>query len=327
MLEVRNLKVHFPINRHAKVHAVDDVTFSVRRGETLGLVGESGCGKSTLGRAILRLVRPTGGSVVFDGIDLTTLPLPMLRRMRGRIQIIFQDSYSSLDPRMRVGEIIAEPLLVHGVCGRRAREARVAELLSVVGLPDEAARRYPHEFSGGQRQRINIARALALNPDFLVCDEPISAVDVSIQAAIINLLEDLQAQFSLTYLFISHDLAMVRHISDRIAVMYLGQIVEMAMRDQIFADPQHPYTQALLSAVPIPDPVAEEARERNRIVLSGELPSAVEPPAGCRFAGRCQHAAGVQLRHGINCAEVVPRLMVDGDHWVACHLQERSRPT
>jgi oligopeptide transport system ATP-binding protein len=330
LLDVRNLTVNFPVRSQAlvrrrigSVHAVADVTFAISKGETLGLVGESGCGKSTLGRAVLRLVSATSGSVVFDGCELTSLNPEALRSLRRRMQIIFQDSYASLDPRMSVGALISEPLIVHGL--RSGHQARVIELLSLVGLPAETAKRYPHELSGGQRQRVNIARALAVNPDFVVCDEPISAVDVSLQAAIINLLEDLQRQFSLTYLFISHDLAMVRHISDRIAVMYLGKIVELALRDQIFTDPQHPYTMALLSAVPIPDPEIEEIREKDRIVLTGELPSGINPPTGCAFAGRCPFTNEVAQVYGIDCGTVAPVLAVEDGHWVACHRHARSR--
>ena len=319
LLRVENLVKYFPITRGiifqkqvGAVHAVDNISFFIRRGETFGLVGESGCGKSTTGRTILQLYRPTSGHVYFDGIDLTTIKGQELRRMRRRMQMIFQDPYASLNPRMTVGEIIGEPLIIHGVAkGAEVRE-RVEYLLSVVGLNPVFANRYPHEFSGGQRQRIGVARALALQPELVVCDEPISALDVSIQAQVVNLLEDLQDQFGLTYLFIAHDLSMVRHISDRVAVMYLGVIAEMASRDEIYNNPLHPYTQALLSAVPVPDPLVEE--KRRRIILEGDVPSPVNPPSGCRFRTRCRLAAEI-------CAEQVPEWReVLPDHWVACHM-------
>jgi oligopeptide transport system ATP-binding protein len=319
LLRVENLVKYFPITRGiifqkqvGAVHAVDNISFFIRRGETFGLVGESGCGKSTTGRTILQLYRPTSGHVYFDGIDLTTIKGQELRRMRRRMQMIFQDPYASLNPRMTVGEIIGEPLIIHGVAkGAEVRE-RVEYLLSVVGLNPVFANRYPHEFSGGQRQRIGVARALALQPELVVCDEPISALDVSIQAQVVNLLEDLQDQFGLTYLFIAHDLSMVRHISDRVAVMYLGIIAETATRDEIYSNPLHPYTQALLSAVPVPDPLVEE--KRRRIILEGDVPSPVNPPSGCRFRTRCRLAAEI-------CAEQVPEWReVLPDHWVACHM-------
>ncbi len=321
LLHVENLVKWFPITRGiiftrtiGYVHAVDGVTFEIRRGETLGLVGESGCGKSTVGRTILQLHRPTRGHVYFDGMDLTQLKGNELRRMRRRMQIIFQDPYASLNPRMTVGQIIAEPLEIHGVArGKEARE-RVEELLRLVGLNPIFADRYPHEFSGGQRQRIGIARALALQPDFIVCDEPISALDVSIQAQIVNLLQELQERFHLTYLFIAHDLAMVRHISDRVAVMYLGKIVELADRVELYENPLHPYTQALLSAVPVPDPAVEARRQR--IILRGEVPSPVNPPSGCRFHPRCPIAQEICKRVEPEWREVRP------GHWVACHLAQ-----
>lgn len=321
LLRVENLVKWFPITRGiiftrivGYVHAVDGITFEIRRGETLGLVGESGCGKSTVGRTILQLHRPTRGHVYFDGIDLTQLKGNELRRMRRRMQIIFQDPYASLNPRMTVGQIIAEPLEIHGIArGKEARE-RVEELLRLVGLNPIFADRYPHEFSGGQRQRIGIARALALHPDFIVCDEPISALDVSIQAQIVNLLQELQERFHLTYLFIAHDLAMVRHISDRVAVMYLGKIVELADRIELYENPLHPYTQALLSAVPVPDPAVEARRQR--IILRGEVPSPVNPPSGCRFHPRCPIAQEICKRVEPEWREVRP------GHWVACHLAE-----
>lgn len=321
LLQIENLVKHFPIYRGVfrrqvgAIRAVDGVSFDIYRGETLGLVGESGCGKSTTGRTILQLYRPTAGKVIFDGIDLTALKREEMRRMRRRLQIIFQDPYASLNPRMTVGELLAEPLRVHKVGTKEEVNERVAELLRLVRLNPDFALRYPHEFSGGQRQRIGIARALALNPDFIVCDEPISALDVSIQAQIVNLLEELQEQFGLTYLFIAHDLSMVRHISDRVAVMYLGIVVELADRDELYEFPLHPYTQALLSAVPIPDPVVEETRQR--VILEGDVPSPANPPSGCRFRTRCAFAEAV-------CAEEVPawREMRPG-HYVACHLAEK----
>ncbi|HEY8477320.1 MAG TPA: dipeptide ABC transporter ATP-binding protein [Chloroflexota bacterium] len=316
LLEVENLRMWFPIHQGILqrqvgwVRAVDDVSFFIRKGETLGLVGESGCGKSTTGRAILQLYRPTGGSVRFNGQDLTRLKGEELRKMRRKIQMIFQDPYASLNPRMTVGSIIGEPLEIHNLARGKEKEERVQELLRLVGLNPYFANRYPHEFSGGQRQRIGIARALAVQPEFIVCDEPISALDVSIQAQIINLLEDLQERFGLTYLFIAHDLAVVRHISDRIAVMYLGKIVEIATREELYENPLHPYTKALLSAVPVPDPQVE--RRRERIILTGDVPSPVNPPSGCRFHPRCPYAQA-------DCSERVPDLVeVSKDHWVSC---------
>jgi oligopeptide transport system ATP-binding protein len=317
LVKVRNLKMHFPITqgiivqrRVGAIKAVDGVTFDIMRGETLGLVGESGCGKSTTGRAILQLYRPTGGDVFFEDVNLTEVKGERLRQMRRRMQMIFQDPYASLNPRMTVGDIIGEPLTVHNISKGRERRERVQELLKVVGLNPYFVNRYPHEFSGGQRQRIGVARALAVQPDFIICDEPISALDVSIQAQIINLLEDLQRDFDLTYLFIAHDLSVVRHISDRIAVMYLGKIVELTDRKRLYDNPLHPYTQALLSAVPIPDPVVEE--KRRRIILEGDVPSPASPPVGCNFNTRCPVVMDV-------CHELDPEFVdVGGNHWAAC---------
>jgi len=317
LLEVRDLVKHFPVGSglfgraRAMIRAVDGVSFTIRRGETLGLVGESGCGKTTTGRCILQLERPTRGAVLFEGQDLTRLSDKALRPFRRRLQVIFQDPYSSLNPRMTVGQIIAEPLAVHRIVPDAApRAARVKELLGHVGLLPQHAERYPHQLSGGQRQRVGIARALAVEPTLVVCDEPVSALDVSIQAQIINLLEDLQAQFGLTYLFVAHDLSVVRHISDRVAVMYLGKIVELADRQALYDEPLHPYTKALLSAVPIPDPDLEAQRER--MVLRGEVPSALNPPAGCVFHPRCPIAID-------RCCAAVPELReVKPGHWAAC---------
>lgn len=328
LLNIENLKMYFPITkgvifqRHVgDIKAVDGVTFEIKRGETLGLVGESGCGKSTTGRAILQLYRPTAGKVEFEGADLTSLKGENLRRMRRHMQMIFQDPYASLNPRMTVGSIIGEPLEVHNILSGKARRERVKELLNIVGLNPYFINRYPHEFSGGQRQRIGVARALAVQPDFIVCDEPISALDVSIQAQVINLLEELQEKFGLTYLFIAHDLAVVRHISDRIAVMYLGKIVELTGRAELYRNPLHPYTQALLSAVPIPDPVAEAEREKHRVILEGDVPSPANPPVGCNFCTRCPQKARVKQEKGIDCDQVEPEFReVESGHRVACHL-------
>ena len=319
LVEVENLKMYFPITRGivfqrhvGDIKAVDGLTFDVRRGETLGLVGESGCGKSTTGRAILQLHRPTEGHVRFEGQELTTLRADNLRRMRRRMQMIFQDPYASLDPRMTVGNIIGEPFEVHNILSRRERRERVQELLEIVGLNPYFVNRYPHEFSGGQRQRIGVARALAVQPEFIVCDEPISALDVSIQAQVINLLEELQEEFSLTYLFIAHDLSVVRHISNRIAVMYLGKLAELADRSTLYHNPLHPYTKALLSAVPIPDPHVEDVRRR--VILQGDVPSPANPPEGCNFCTRCPSKIDI-------CESEEPEWrQVDEGHWVACHL-------
>ena len=325
LVEVESLRVWFPIksgivlDRHiGDIKAVDDVSFSITRGETLGLVGESGCGKSTVGRTILRLYEPTSGKVLFDGRDITTLSQNELRPLRRRMQMVFQDPYASLNPRHSVGRIVGEPLRVHGLSGRKETSSRVRELLEIVGLPADAATRYPHEFSGGQRQRIGLARSLALNPDFIVCDEPVSALDVSIQAQIINLLENLQADFELTYLFIAHDLAVVRHISDRIAVMYLGKIVEISAAAELYDEPFHPYTISLLSAVPIPDPVVE--RERETILLAGDLPSPANPPPACRFHTRCPYVQPTRCKD-----DEPPLRRIASNHFVACHWAEEIR--
>ena len=322
LLEVKNLKMHFPVSSGflsrkptGYVKAVDDVSFTVKRGETLGLVGESGCGKTTAGRCILQLYKPTDGQVIFDGQDLTRLNTKNMRAMRREMQVIFQDPYSSLNPRMTAGNIIGEPLIVHGlVSGKDEYREKVAELLTNVGLNPYMADRFPHEFSGGQRQRIGVARALSVSPKFIVADEPVSALDVSIQAQIINLLEDLQEQFNLTYLFIAHDLSVVRHISDRVGVMYLGHMVELAERNEIYRNPIHPYTRALLSAVPIPDPVLDAQRER--VLLTGEVPSPLNPPSGCVFHPRCPDANDT-------CSQVMPNLReVEPEHHSACILSD-----
>ena len=322
LLRVDNLIKHFPITQGilvqkqvGAVHAVDGVSFDIRRGETLGLVGESGCGKSTTGRTVLQLYKPTAGHVYFDDVDLVGLGARELRKMRRKMQMIFQDPYASLNPRMTVGEIVGEPLIIHNVAKNSDVQERVEHLLELVGLNPSFSNRYPHDFSGGQRQRIGVARALALQPQLIVCDEPISALDVSIQAQVVNLLEDLQKEFNLTYLFIAHDLSMVRHISDRVAVMYLGILVELADQNELYNKPLHPYTQALLSAVPIPDPLVEAKRQR--VILQGDVPSPVNPPSGCRFRTRCPIAEQI-------CADVTPDWKeIKPDHYVACHFAER----
>jgi oligopeptide/dipeptide ABC transporter ATP-binding protein len=318
LLQVRDLKTHFTVRggtlgrRPARVRAVDGVSFEIRRGETLGLVGESGCGKSTLGRTVLRLIEPTSGSIRFGGRELVDLPAPQLRSLRRRMQLIFQDPYASLNPRMTVREIVGEGLAIHRIGPRAERDRRVAQLLEKMGLGRDVADRYPHEFSGGQRQRIGIARALALEPDFIVADEPISALDVSIQAQIVNLLVELQREMGLTYLFIAHDLKIVEYVSDRVAVMYLGRIVELASAADLYRRPTHPYTRALLSAVPVPDP----ERRRERMILRGDVPSPMDPPAGCPFHPRCPWAFDRCRR------ETPPLYDVGGGHVVACFLAE-----
>jgi oligopeptide/dipeptide ABC transporter ATP-binding protein len=318
LVEIKGLKKYFPASRNQLVRAVDGVSFSIQRGETFGLVGESGCGKTTIGRCLLRLIEPTEGEIWFDGEDLLRLKRSELRRLRRRMQIIFQDPYSALNPRLKVGDIIAEPLVIHGEGNRQQRRERVAELLRLVGLDPDYANRYPHQFSGGQRQRIGIARALALNPDFIVADEPVSALDVSVQAQVVNLMQDLQQQFGLTYLFISHGLAVVEHISTRVGVMYLGKLVELAPAEAIYQKPLHPYTQALLAAIPVPDPDAKRKRAAEARILPGEMPTPLEPPPGCRFHTRCPHAME-------KCRAVEPQLVeLEAGHWAACFLYEQG---
>ncbi len=326
LVDVRDLKMYFPVTRGivfqrvvGNVRAVDGISFSIERGQTMGLVGESGSGKTTIGRTIVRLYKPTAGSILFDNKDLATLGGEELRQIRQRVQMIFQDPYASLNPRYTIGSLIAEPMHIYKVASRAEIRERTAELLRVVGLRPEYIDRYPHEFSGGQRQRIAVARALSINPEFVIADEPVSALDVSIRAQVLNLLQRLQRQFNLTYLFVSHDLSVVRHVADRIAVMYLGKIVELSDRDELYAAPKHPYTKALLSAVPIPDPQIEKRRQR--IILSGDLPSPINIPSGCRFHTRCPMAQNI-------CREIEPvfEAKEGREHYAACHFSERVTP-
>ena len=324
LLDVKDLVQYFPIRRGVlqkvvgHVHAVDGISFNIKRGETLGLVGESGCGKTTTGRSILQLYKPTSGQVIFDGLNLVELNGKKMREERKKIQMIFQDPYASLNPRMTVEEIVGEPLQIHKIVEKSEIRNKVKELLELVRLNPAYIDRYPHEFSGGQRQRIGVARALALNPELIVCDEPISALDVSVQAQIVNMLEDLQSEMDLTYLFIAHDLSVVKHISDRVAVMYLGVIMEMTSRDELYSNPLHPYTIALLSAVPIPDP--EKEINRKRIILEGDVPSPVDPPSGCRFRTRCPLAQEICAKERPEFREIKP------EHFVACHLIREITP-
>lgn len=318
LIEINNLKKYFPIKKglmNKTAHylkAVDDVSFTINKGETLGLVGESGCGKTTCGRTIIKLYEPTDGQIIYDGVDIARYSEKQMLEYRRKMQMIFQDPYASLDPRMTVGDIIGEAIDIHKLMGQKEREERIQYLLNRVGLNSEHASRYPHEFSGGQRQRIGIARALAVQPEFIICDEPISALDVSIQAQVVNMLEDLQADLGLTYLFIAHDLSMVKHISNRVGVMYLGKMVELAESNELYTKPLHPYTQALLSAIPIPDP--DISASKKRIVLEGEIPSPIDPPPGCRFKNRCRYAKPI-------CSEQDPVFKdMGGGHMVACHL-------
>ncbi len=326
LLDIRDLKMHFPLTRGiimqrvvGYVRAVDGVTFSIERGQTLGLVGESGSGKTTIGRTIIRLYKPTTGQILFGEQDLAKLEGEAMRQMRRRVQMVFQDPFASLNPRFTIGSLIAEPMHIYNIASSQEIRGRTAELLRVVGLRAEYIDRYPHEFSGGQRQRIAVARALSINPEFIIADEPVSALDVSVRAQVLNLLQSLQQQFGLTYLFVSHDLSVVRHVADRIAVMYLGKIVELADRDELYAAPKHPYTKALLSAIPIPDPKVE--KKRQRIILSGDLPSPINIPSGCRFHTRCPMAQQI-------CREVEPAFeKKEGrDHYAACHFAEKVTP-
>lgn len=317
-VEIRNLKKYFPVKSNSlfghsgNVKAVDDVSFSIGKGETLGLVGESGCGKTTLGRTVIKLYEPTAGNIIYNGKDIAKLTPKQMLPYRRKMQMIFQDPYASLNPRMTVGDIVGESIDIHRLMKGKERQERIQYLLQRIGLNSEHANRYPHEFSGGQRQRIGIARALAVEPEFIICDEPISALDVSIQAQVVNMLEDLQDDLNLTYLFIAHDLSMVKHISDRIGVMYLGKMMELAESNELYSHPVHPYTQALLSAIPVPDP--DEAAQNKRIMLEGEIPSPIDPPPGCRFRGRCRFAKDI-------CAEQEAELKdIGGGHLVACHL-------
>jgi len=326
LLDVRDLKMYFPLTRGiilqrvvGYVRAVDGISFTIGRGQTLGLVGESGSGKTTIGRTLVRLYKPTGGQMLFDNVDLAKLRGEQLRQARQRVQMIFQDPFASLNPRYTIGSLIAEPMHIYKVASNKEIRERTAELLSVVGLRAEYIDRYPHEFSGGQRQRIAVARALAINPELVIADEPVSALDVSIRAQVLNLLQNLQRQFNLTYLFISHDLGVVRHVADRIAVMYLGKIVEMSDRDELYSAPKHPYTRALLSAVPIPDPQIEKRRQR--VILSGDLPSPINIPSGCRFHTRCPMAQDI-------CHEIEPvfEAKEGHEHYAACHFSEKVTP-
>lgn len=312
LIDVRNLKKYFNVGRGLSLKAVDDINFYIKEGETLGLVGESGCGKSTVGRTIIGLYEATGGEVIFDGMNIAELKKDEKKQFARMAQMIFQDPYASLNPRMTVTDIVGEGIDIHGLYEGETRQKRIYELLEIVGLSREHASRFPHEFSGGQRQRIGVARALAIEPKFIVCDEPISALDVSIQAQVVNLLEDLQEELNLTYLFIAHDLSMVKHISDRIAVMYLGALVEKAISHELYDHPLHPYTQALLSAVPIADPTIE--RTRKRIILEGDVPSPINPPPGCKFQGRCNYAEDICRKETPELREIRP------EHFVACHL-------
>lgn len=321
MIEVKNLKKYFYKNKGIikkqleVVKAVDDVSFYIKKGETFGLVGESGCGKSTTGRTIIRLYSPTAGEIIYDGVDISKFDKHQLMPYRKKIQMIFQDPYASLNGRMTVSDIIGESIDIHNLATGKEREERIFELLDIVGLNKDHASRYPHEFSGGQRQRIGIARAMAVDPEFIICDEPISALDVSIQAQVVNMLEDLQHERGLTYLFIAHDLSMVKHISDRVGVMYLGSLVEVTSSKELYKNPVHPYTKALLSSIPIPDPDIAEASKR--IVLEGDVPSPVNPPSGCKFRTRCRYAMQI-------CSEVDPKLKdIGGEHFVACHLLDK----
>jgi len=327
LVDVRDLKMHFPLTRGivlqrvvGYVRAVDGVSFSIVRGQTLGLVGESGSGKTTIGRTMVRLYKPTSGQILFENQDLAKLEGEALRQIRRRVQMVFQDPFASLNPRFTIGSLIAEPMNIYGVASRDEIRERTLELLRVVGLRSEYIDRYPHEFSGGQRQRIAVARALSINPEFVIADEPVSALDVSVRAQVLNLLQRLQKQFNLTYLFVSHDLSVVRHVADRIAVMYLGKIVELSDRDELYAAPKHPYTKALLSAVPIPDPQIEKRRQR--IILSGDLPSPINIPSGCRFHTRCPMAQQI-------CREVEPAFeRKEGrEHYAACHFSESVSPS
>ncbi|MCY6482786.1 dipeptide ABC transporter ATP-binding protein [Clostridium aestuarii] len=318
LVEIKNLKKYFPVKKGlfnkivGNVKAVDDVSFTINKGETLGLVGESGCGKTTTGRTIIKLYEPTEGKIIYNGTDIAKYTPKQMQEYRRKMQMIFQDPYASLNSRMTVGDIIGEAIDIHDLMKGKEREERIRYLLNRVGLSSEHANRYPHEFSGGQRQRVGIARALAVEPEFIICDEPISALDVSIQAQVVNMLEELQDELGLTYLFIAHDLSMVKHISNRIGVMYLGKMVEVGESNELYSNPLHPYTQALLSAIPIPDP--DEADEKQRIVLEGDIPSPIDPPPGCRFKNRCRYAKPI-------CSEVEPKLKdLGGGHCAACHL-------